>query len=92
MEKFDKAIKLYAELKKERGLIDHEQEDIESNWSAACAQNALTTGTATTEKPALEAYEIYFNFSYEMIALGKLSEAIEALQHSQSMSSLGFAF
>ena len=88
MEKFDRAIKIYAELKKEKGLIDHEAEDIEANWSAACAQNALSTGKARIEKPTLEAYEIYFNFSYELIALGKLAEAENALQHAQSMSFL----
>ena len=88
MEEFAVAMQLYAELGKSRGTVEHESEDIASNYSAARAQSTWTSGVGhTTDQRPRDAYEVCFNIAYELIALGKLEEAEEALNRAESKAS-----
>ena len=87
MEDFATSAKLYAELARSKGIIDHEAEDIASNYSAARAQDTWTTGIGHGEdKAARDSYEVCFNVAYEFIALGNLDQAEEALHLAESMT------
>ena len=86
MEDFTTSMKLYTKLAHSKGIINHEADDIAANLSAARAQNAWTTGTGGREdKGPQDSYEVIFNFAYELIGLGKLAQAEEALNHAESM-------
>lgn len=85
MEDFETAMKLYTNLQKSLGQIDHESEDIASNYSAARAQSTWTSGAESSEsKMSQEGWEVQFNNAYGLIALGKLDEAETALQNAES--------
>jgi hypothetical protein len=87
MEDFSTSAKLYAALGLSKGVIDHEAEDIVSNYSAARAQDTWTTGLGHGEdNAARDSYEVCFNAAYELIALGKLDQAEEALHLAESMT------
>jgi hypothetical protein len=90
MEDFTTAIRIYEELAKSAASIDHEAEDIASNISAARAQSTWTAGIGSGElkSHANDGYEVCFNRAYELIALGKFSEAEEALIRSESSASI----
>ena len=86
MEEFSLALQLYAELEKSGGTVDRESEDLAANYSAACAQSTWTSGIGhNLENRSRDAYEVCFNYSYELIALGKLGEAEEALTQAESI-------
>ena len=85
MEDFATAMKLYTDLQQSEGPIDHEAEDITSNYSAARAQNAWTTGIGQDAiQTSNESFEVQFNLAYELIAMGKLDEAEETLNKAES--------
>jgi len=87
MEEFEMAMRLYGELTKTKGSVDHETEDITSNYLAARAQNTWVTGIAHQSggDELYESYEVYFNLAYELTALEKLTEAEDMLNRSQSI-------
>jgi hypothetical protein len=90
MEDFMTATRIYEELAKAGGYVDHEAEDIASNLSAARAQSTWAAGIGSGEHKAHhinEGYEVLFNYGYELIAMGKFSEAEEALIHAESSPS-----
>jgi len=85
MEDFATAMKLYSDLEQSKGMIDHESEDLASNYSAARAQDTWTTGIGHEKGQEIgESYEVCFNKAYELIALGQLNEAEEALIRAES--------
>ena len=89
MEDFVTAMQLYADLEKSRGTVDRESEDLASNYSAACAQSTWTSGIRHGEEQRpRDVYEVCFNLAYELIALGRLEEAEEALNRAESIESL----
>jgi hypothetical protein len=89
MEEFSVALQLYAELEKSRGAVDHESEDLASNYSAARAQSTWTSGIGHNEEQRpRNAYEVSFNYAYELIALGKLEEAEQELTQAESIDAL----
>jgi hypothetical protein len=89
MEDFAAAMQLYADLEKSRGIVDHESEDVVSNYFAARAQSTWTSGIRHDEdEHTSDVYEVCFNLAYELIALGKLKEAEEALSRAESIESL----
>jgi hypothetical protein len=90
MEDFTTSIRIYEELAKTEGFVDHEAEDIASNLSAARAQSTWTAGISSGERKthANDGYEVCFNHAYEAIALGKFSEAEEALIRAESSLSI----
>lgn len=89
MEDFATSMKLYADLTLSKGAIEHEDEDIASNYSAARAQNTWTTGIGHGEDQTVrDSYEVCFNHAYELIALGQLDQAEEALNRAESMTYL----
>jgi len=89
MEDFAAAMQLYADLEKSRGTVDHESEDLVSNYTAARAQSTWTSGIRHGEdERASDVYEVCFNLAYELIALGKLEEAEEELSRAESIGSL----
>jgi hypothetical protein len=78
-------MKLYIGLQRSRGQIDHEAEDIASNYSAALAQSIWTSGTESEDlRMSQEGWEVQFNNAYGLISLGKLDEAEAALQNAES--------
>ena len=86
MEDFTTSMKLYTELAQSNGIIDHEAEDITANFSAARAQNTWTTGIGLGgDQKIQDSYELCFNLAYELIALGKLAQAEEALNRAESI-------
>jgi hypothetical protein len=86
MEDFARSMRLYSALQQSEGLVDHEAEDITSNYSAAHAQSAWTSGIRHDEiQNRNENYEVQFNLAFELIAIGRLDEAEQALNHAQSM-------
>jgi hypothetical protein len=86
MEDFTTSMKLYTELAQSNGLIVHETEDIAANSSAARAQNIWATGIGLGgDQNTPDSYEVCFNLAYELIALGKLAQAEEALNRSESI-------
>jgi hypothetical protein len=90
MEDFEMAMNLYIGLQRSQGQIDHEAEDITSNYSAAQAQAIWTSGAEIGEsKVSQEGWEVQFNNAYGLIALGKLDEAETALQTAESTLSSG---
>jgi hypothetical protein len=90
MEDFTTSMKLYTELAQSNGVIDHETEDIAANSSAARAQHTWTTGIGIgDDQNAQDSYEVCFNLAYELIALGKLAQAEEALNRAESIPFLG---
>jgi len=93
MEEFATAMQLYADLEKSRGAVDHESEDLASNYSAARAQGAWTSGIrhGQDQSPS-DVYEVCFNLAYELIALGRLEEAEGALNHAESTESSFLSF
>ena len=85
MEDFERAMRLYIDLQKSKGQIDHESEDIASNYSAAQAQSTWLSGVESAEsKMSQEGWEVQFNNAYGLIALGKLDEAEAALHSAES--------
>jgi hypothetical protein len=86
MEDFATAVHLYEELAKSGGSIDHEAEDIMSNYYAARAQHAWLTGMGTGKeiRNTLDSYEVCFNGAYELAGLSQLAEAEELLNRAQS--------
>jgi hypothetical protein len=91
MEDFSRSMRLYSALQQSEGPIDREAEDIISNYSAAHAQSTWTTGLRHDEiKNRNDNYEVQFNLAFELIALGKLDEAEQALTHAESNLSLCF--
>jgi hypothetical protein len=88
MEDFATAVRLYEELAKSKGSVDHEAEDILTNYLAARAQSAWVTGVGYgKESPRLgdshDSYEVCFNRAYELTALGRFEEAEELLNRAQ---------
>jgi len=89
MEDFSVALQLYAELEKSGGPVDHESEDLASNYSAAGAQSTWTSGIGHNEEQRdRNAYEVCFNYAYELIALGNLKKAEEALTLADGINSV----
>ena len=89
MEDFATSMKIYSDLERSTGIVDHELEDIASNLSAARAQDVWTTGIGHGEIPNdSESYEVCFNIAYELTASGKLAEAEEMLKRAESLISL----
>lgn len=85
MEDFASAVGIYEDLKKRRGQIDNEAQDIASNLSASKAQIAVLTGIGSEDaSDASDGYEIQFNLACQFIAIGKLSEAEKALNKAES--------
>lgn len=86
MEDFETAMKLYLDLQQSRGRIDHEAEDIATNYSAAQAQSTWTTGVEDDDsRVSREGWEAQFNNVYGLIALGKLDEAESILHNAESI-------
>jgi hypothetical protein len=84
-------MRLYSALQQSEGPIDREAEDITSNYSAVHAQSSWTTGLRHDEiKNRNDNYEVQFNLAFELIALGKLDEAEQALTYAESNLSLCF--
>jgi hypothetical protein len=91
MEDFARSMRLYSDLQQSEGPIDHEAEDITSNYSAAHAQSAWTSGICHDEiQNRNENYEVQFNLAFELIAIGRLDEAEQALNQAESMLCLCF--
>lgn len=89
MEDFAAAVRLYENLRKGRGQIDNEAEDIASNLSAAKAQGAALTGIGDDKfRESVDSYEVKFNQACEYVALGRLDEAEAALNKAESCSFL----
>jgi tetratricopeptide (TPR) repeat protein len=89
MEDFATSMKLYSDLTQSKSSIEQEDEDIASNYSAARAQNTWTTGIGHgDDQTARDSHEVCFNLAYELIALGKLDQAEEALNRAESMTIL----
>jgi hypothetical protein len=87
MEDFAMAMELYAELQRSKGHVDHEEEDMAANYFASKAQNTWSTGLGDGKmQDSRGSYEVQFNIAYELIALGKLAEAEEALYLAESIS------
>jgi hypothetical protein len=87
MEDFATAARLYADLARSKGPVDHETEDIAANHAASLAQNTWTTGQGDGKvQDPRGNYEVQFNIAYELIALGKLAEAEQALNRAESTS------
>ena len=87
MEDFATSVRIYEELAKGGGeSVDHEAEDITSYLSAARAQSTWTAGIGRGQYSTHgnDGYEVCFNHAYELIALGKFSEAEEALARAES--------
>jgi TolA-binding protein len=86
MEDFETAMKLYLDLQRSTGQIDHEAEDLASNYFAARAQNTWTSEAENGDsRVSQDGWEGQFNNAYGLIALGKLDEAESALQNAESM-------
>jgi hypothetical protein len=86
MEDFETAMKLYLDLQRSRGQIDHEEEDIATNYSAAQAQSTWTAGAQNGDsKVSRDGWEVQFNNVYGLIALGKLDEAESVLHNAESI-------
>src|ERR1700724_899961 len=86
MEDFETSMKLYLDLQKSTGQIDHEAEDLASSYSAARAQNTWTSEAENGDsRVSQDGWEGQFNNAYGLIALGKLDEAESALQIAESM-------
>jgi len=88
MEDFTTSVRIYQELAKGGESVDHEAEDLTSNLFAARAQSTWTAGIGHGQHSthANDGYEVCFNHAYELIALGKFSEAEEALARAESTS------
>ena len=86
MEDFETAMKLYLDLQRSTGQIDHEAEDIASNYSAARAQNTWTSEIENGDsRVSQDGWEVQFNNVYGLIALRKLDEAESALEYAESI-------
>jgi hypothetical protein len=89
MEDFATAVQLYEELANSKGSVDHEVEDILTNYLAARAQNAWVTGVKDGKESlqdSRDSYEVCFNRAYELAALGKFAEAEELLNRAQGIT------
>src|SRR5437868_14890605 len=86
MEDFETAMKLYLNLQRSTGQIDHEEEDIATNYSAAQAKSTCTAGAQNGDsKVSRDGWEVQFNNVDVVIALGKLDESESVLHNPESI-------